>query len=168
MATFIKRALLILVLLPVLGACANVGQVKRMVDPNKLNKTKLKSLPTQTTPMYRFHVSTTKNLEGKQTRVVKEVDKQFASFEQCMHIQDRGAEGRRNRIVVVDGMFECKYHRGRCNGEFDPEYALIIVTYKAFNKDGILPDLKHEWAHAYNILAADHSNLKEVKKCTKY
>ena len=68
----------------------------------------------------------------------------------------------------MDGTFECRYHGGKCNGEFDPDAGLIIVSYKAFNRKGTLPLLKHEWAHAYGIMEPDHGNLKKVQMCTRY
>jgi hypothetical protein len=139
-----------------------------VISPYKLNKENLKSLPEVTTPVYTFRVSVVSSLSSKKSRIIKGIDNKFSEFSRCMNITDDGAISRQYLISVVDGTFECKYHGRRCNGEYDSQNKLIIVTYKAFNREGMLPLLKHEWAHAYGFLKPDDSNLEEVRKCTKY
>ena len=87
---------------------------------------------------------------------------QLAQFSACFDITDRGEEAREYPIAIVNGTFECKYHYGRYNGEYDTDYRLLIVVNKAFKRRGILPLLKHEWAQIYGILRNDYRNLKKV------
>ncbi|MBI2486014.1 MAG: hypothetical protein HYW01_03470 [Deltaproteobacteria bacterium] len=163
-----KVVLVFLLFLPMITSCANVGRVSSVIDPKDVEKEDLKSLPQVTTPLYKFKVTTVKSLSDKSGKIIREVDSQFTEFSRCMNIRDKGSKARTNLISVVNGTFECKYHGGRCNGEYDSRNELIIVTYRAFNRERTLPLLKHEWAHAYRFLKPDDSNLDELKRCTKY
>ena len=163
-----KALVVLLLFLPIITSCANVGRVSSVIDPKDVEKEDLKKLPSVNTPLYKFRVTTVKSLSDKSEKIVKEVDSQFTEFSRCMNIKDKGARARTNFISVVNSTFECRYRGGRCNGEYDSRNELIIVTYKAFNREGTLPLLKHEWAHAYGFLESDDSNLDELKPCTKY
>lgn len=162
------KAVVVLLLFPIITSCANVGRVSSVIDPKDVEKEDLKKLTSVNTPLHKLRVTTVKSLSDKRGKITKEVDSQFTEFSRCMNIKDKGAKARTNLISVVNGTFECKYHGGRCNGEYDSRNELIIVTYKAFNREGTLPLLKHEWAHAYGFLEPDDSNLNELKRCTKY
>ena len=164
-----KKAL-ILQLLIILGAvsCANLGRMNQVINPEQVNKRDLSRYDYEVTPEYDFRVTTVKELSGKQGKIITNVDKQFTEFSKCFGINDNGAVARKYLIAVVNGTFECGYHHGKCNGEFDPDNNLIIVAFKAFSREGILPVLKHEWAHAYRFLDSEDNNLKSVKQCTKY
>ena len=155
-------------LLFTLTACANMGRFGQVMHPEELSKDDLKKMPYETTPKFGFKVSVERDLRAQEDVILRDVDEQFSEFSACFDIRDRGKVAREYLIAVVNGTFGCEYHNGRCNGEYDPEYPLLIVTYKAFNRRGILPLLKHEWAHIYGILRNDHRNLKEVQECTKY
>lgn len=164
----IKTVMMLLIFLPIITSCANVGRVSSVIDPKDVEKEDLKKLTSVNTPLHKLRVTTVKSLSDKSGKIAKEVDSQFTEFSRCMNIKDKGAKARTNLISVVNGTFECKYHGGRCNGEYDSRNELIIVTYKAFNREGTLSLLKHEWAHAYGFLESDDSNLDELKRCTKY
>lgn len=159
-------ALLLLVF--TVAGCANMSRFGEIMNPEELSRDELLGLPIETTPEYRFRVGIVNNLRGETDEILDNVDEQFSEFSQCFRIKDGGAEARRYMIAVVNGTFRCDYHHGRCNGEYDSAYNLIIVSYKAFNRKGILPVLRHEWAHVYGILRDDHKNLKDVKGCTGY
>lgn len=163
-----KLGLALSFLLPVIVSCANIGRVSTVIDPKEVQKEDLKGRPSAATPVYGFKVTTVKSLSDKRGRILAEVDEQFKDFSGCMGVEDNGAKARPYLISVVNGTFECKYHGGRCNGEYDSKNKLIIVNYRAFNRKGVLPLLRHEWAHAYGFLKPDDSNLNEVKKCTNY
>ena len=163
-----RTAALLLILLPLIVSCASVKRASTIIDPKSVNKKKLQSLPTVTTPVNGFRVSIAKSLSKKEEQIVKQVDDKFLDFSECKGITDKGQRARIFLISVVEGTFECEFHGGRCNGEYDPANKLIIVNYKAFNRDGVMPLLKHEWAHAYGFLKPDDSNLDELKPCTKY
>lgn len=150
------------------ASCANVGRFGEIMNPEDLSKDELSKLPTENTPEYGFRVGLEIKVPGHEDEILENVDHQFTEFSECFNITDRGEEARRYTIAVVNGTFRCEYHHGRCNGEYDSDYGLIIVSYKAFNRRGILPVLKHEWAHVYGILRDDHKNLKEVRECTGY
>jgi hypothetical protein len=158
----------LILLLFTAASCANVSRFGEIMNPEELSKDELLKLPADKTPEYGFRVGIVNNLRGETDEILDNVDAQFSEFSQCFRIKDRGEEARRYTIAVVNGTFRCEYHHGRCNGEYDSEYGLIVVSYKAFNRRGVLPVLKHEWAHAYGILRDDHKNLKEVKWCTGY
>lgn len=158
----------IVLILLATASCANVGRFGQVMNPEELSKDELKKLPYETTPEYGLKVGIGGTVPGERDEILKNVDEQFAEFSGCFNIRDRGEGAREYKIAVVNGTFECEYHHGRCNGECDSDYRLIIVSYKAFNRRGVLPVLKHEWAHAYGILRNDHKNLKEVRECTKY
>jgi len=158
---------LIFFLLIVTG-CANMSRFGEIMNPEKLSREELLKLPAEKTPDYGFRVGIANNLRGETGEILDNVDEQFSEFSQCFRIKDGGAEARRYMIAVVNGTFRCDYHHGRCNGEYDSDYGLIILSYKAFNRKGILPVLKHEWAHVYGILRYDHKNLKDVRQCTGY
>ncbi|HXG31226.1 MAG TPA: hypothetical protein VNK81_06235 [Thermodesulfobacteriota bacterium] len=163
-----KIRLLPLFLLPCAFSCTNMSRVSTVVDPKRVDREDLRALPRATTPVYGFRVTTVKSLSDRKDRIVNEVDERFREFSVCMNIRDDGAAVRPYLISVVDGTFECEYHGGRCNGEYDPKRGIIIVTYRAFNRRGTLPLLKHEWAHAYGFLESDDSNLDELIRCTGY
>ncbi len=149
-------------------SCANMGRITQIMNPEELSKDNLKNLPYETTPEYGFKVGIARNVPSDRTTILENIDEQFTEFSGCFDIRDGGQKAGEYLIAVVNGTFKCEYHRGKCNGEYDPENSLVIVSYKAFNRKGILPVLKHEWAHAYGILESDHENLKTVQECTRY
>ena len=144
-----------------------MGRWTQALNPEEVNKDDLKNLSYEVTSEHEFKVSVSKKVPSNKKDILLNVDRQFTEFSSCYDIKDNGKEARKYPLAVVDGTFECKYHGGKCNGEFDPGAGLIIVSFKAFNRKGTLPLLKHEWAHAYGILRSDHENLKSVKKCTR-
>ena len=167
--THLTKLALTLVFSLTAASCANVGRFTDIMNPEELSKEELRKLPYETTPGYRFMVAVEPGAApGGGEGLLEDIDARFTEFSRCFGITDGGKEVSDYLITVVHGTFTCVYHRGRCNGEFDPDYSLIIVSYKAFNRKGTLPLLEHEWAHAYGILSSDHENLDEVQKCTGY
>ena len=162
------RKMSILLIIPALLSCANVRGASTVFSPRKVDKGDLKSLEESITPAYSFRVSISPQLSDKKEKIIRNVDAQFREFSGCMGITDNGAGVRPYLILIVDGTFECEYHGGRCNGEYDTDNNLVIVTYRAFNREGILPLLKHEWSHAYGFLKSDDSNLDNIRPCTRY
>jgi hypothetical protein len=160
--------MLILLIIPALISCANVQGASTVFSPRKIDKKDLKSLEESITPGYNFRLSISHQLSDKKDKIIRNVDAQFKEFSRCMGIADNGVKVRPYLILVVDGTFECEYHGGRCNGEYDTNNHLVIVTYRAFNREGILPLLKHEWSHAYGFLKSDDSNLDNIRRCTRY
>lgn len=136
-------------------------------SPIEIDKQMAESLPQHKTDKYGFRVIVAPCLSGREREILEEVDRQFDDFAGCFGIREQ-AIATQTPIMVVEGTFRCKYHGGRCNGEYDKERGLIIASYRAFSRRGILPLLKHEWAHLYEILRSNHSNLDEVRKCTTY
>src|ERR1700757_246752 len=158
------KKILLLLIISALSSCANVRGLSTVISPQEVDKEGLKNLKEVITPIYALRVSINSPLSDKKEKILNDVDSQFREFSRCMNIKDNGAKVRPYLISVVDGTFNCKYHGGRCNGEYDNPNNLIIVTYKAFNRDGILPLLRHEWAHAYGFLRNDDSNLDEIRR----
>ncbi|MER3446709.1 MAG: hypothetical protein C4291_07640 [Candidatus Dadabacteria bacterium] len=162
------KKMFILLIIPALISCANVLGVSTVISPRRVDKGDLKGFEESITPAYGFRVGISPQLSDKREKIISNVDTQFREFSGCMGITDNGVKVKPYLISVIDGTFECRYHGGRCNGEYDAENKLIIVTYRAFNREGILPLLKHEWSHAYGFLKSDDSNLDEIKQCTRY
>jgi len=163
-----KVALVFFLIFSMIISCSDAERISRVINPQDVDKEDLKSLPHRTTRVNKFEVSIVKGLSHKRKKIIGEVDSQFSEFSRCMNIKDNGTRVRPYLISVVEGTFECRYNGGRCNGEYDSGNNLIIVSYEAFGREGILPLLKHEWAHAYRFLEAGDSNLDEVIQCTKY
>lgn len=149
-------------------SCANIGRITQIMHPEELNKENLRNMSYESTPEYGFRVGIAGNLAADRIAILDNVDQQFYQFSSCFNITDGGEKAGRYPIAVVNGTFACEDHGGRCNGQYDPGNSLVIVSYKAFSRKGILPLLKHEWAHAYGILENGHRNLKTVRKCTGY
>ena len=156
------------VLLFIVTGCANIGRFGEIMNPEQVSKDELKNLPTETTPKYGIRVGKDSNVNAEMSEILENVDYQFSEFSECFSIKDGGEKARQYTIAVVNGTFRCEYYFGSCNGEYDSDYGLIIVSYKAFSRKGILATLKHEWAHVYGLLKDDHQNLKDVKWCTRY
>lgn len=159
-------SLLLLVLAS--ASCANMGLIMQNMNPEQVSKDELKDLPTEPTPKYGIRVGKDSNVNAEMSEILENVDYQFTEFSECFSIKDGGEKARQYTIAVVNGTFRCEYYFGSCNGEYDSDYGLIIVSYKAFSRKGILATLKHEWAHVYGLLRDDHQNLKDVKWCTRY
>jgi hypothetical protein len=129
------------------SACANMRRYNQMLSLEALSKDDLRDMPYKTTPEYGFRVNVERDVPGQENLTLQNVDEQFSQFSACFAITDRGKEAREYLIAVVNGTFECKYHDGRCDGEYDADYRLLIVVNKAFKRRGVLPLLKHEMAH---------------------
>ena len=113
-----------------------MGRFTQVLDPEKVSKDDLKGLPYELTPEYKFKVSAAKKVSASGSNILSSIDRQYREFSECYEIKDNGREARKYLIAVVDGTFECKYHGGKCNGEFDPGAGLIIVSYKAISLYG--------------------------------
>lgn len=166
--THLAKLIAILAFSLTAASCANMGRFTDIMNPEELSREELRKLPYETTPRYGFMVGAAPNAAPENDGLLEEIDVRFTAFSECFGISDDGKELSDYLIAIVHGTFTCVYHRGRCNGEYDPGNTLIIVSYKAFNRRGELPLLEHEWAHAYGILSSGHENLDEVKKCTRY
>ncbi len=105
-------------------------------SPREIDKEDLKSLEESITLGYNFRVSISHQLSDKKEKIIRNVDTQFKEFSRCMGIADNGVKVRPYLILVVDGTFECEYHGGRCNGEYDTDNNLVIVTYRAYVEKG--------------------------------
>jgi hypothetical protein len=142
------------------------------IKPVDINKQELKTLHSVMTLENEIEVAMVPSLYRKFGMILPEVDRQFDEFRDCViqygfldRVDDRI---RQYRVAVVTDLFECRFHRGRCGGEFDPGNGLIIVAYELIFRDEKIPLFKHELAHLYGILPPDHNNLERVKVCTKY
>jgi hypothetical protein len=161
---YLQSALMIMMGLCLFG-CA-------YIKPVDINKQGLITLPSALTPENGIEVAVVPSLNQKLETILPEVDRQFDEFKGCVianHFLDKVDDRiKQYRVVVVTDLFQCKYHGGRCGGEYDPANGLIIVAYELFFREGTLPLFKHELAHLYGILKSDHSNHEQVKVCTRY
>lgn len=150
------------------SSCANMGHFKYIMKPEVVTKNDFTGQSYEVSQEYKFKVATVEELSDKKSEIAVQVDVLFAEYSSCMNVEDNGDAVRKFLIAVVNSTFTCNYHYGICNGEYDPQNNLIIVSYKAFKRRGTLPLLQHEWAHAYGALRADHSNLDSIIECIKY
>ena len=133
-----KRALIILLFSLLMASCANMGQFKYIMKPVDISKEQLEEQPPQITEKYQFKVVTVKALSDQRVEIATMVDELFSEYSHCMDVTDNGDAVRKFLIAVVNGTFRCNYHYGMCNGEYDPQNLLIIVSYKAFKRRGTL------------------------------
>lgn len=150
------------------SSCANMGHFRYIMKPEVVEKNEFIDQTPEVTKKYKFKVVTVEALSDKKAEIAVQVDTLYAEYSSCMNVKDNGDAVRKFLIAVVNGTFTCNFHFGMCNGEYDPQNNLIIVSYQAFKRRGTLPLLQHEWAHAYGALRADHSNLSSVIDCVKY
>lgn len=168
-----KSPFLLIALLILLAGCGTASKAYRVMDPKDINKDNLSKASAEYSPKYRIPFVKTKGVDQSIAWWGKQIDKQYAEYASCVKQKfKKDANLKKLRtikiIVVADSKFECKYHKGRCSGEYDPGKKIILVSRKDFNKSGFVPLLKHEWSHANGILQSNHSNHSYVKKCTKY
>ena len=156
-----------------LSGCGTTTKAYRVVDPYKLNKEQLSGITPHYSQKYKIPYAKTKGVDHSERRWGEIIDEQYAQYSRCVKSklkEDPELEKLQGVkiIIVKDSKFKCEYHSGRCSGEYDSNLGTIFVSRKDFEKKGLAPLLKHEWSHVNGILSADHSNLGEVKKCTKY
>ena len=149
-------------------SCANMGHFKYIMKPEVVNKDDLEDQAYELTPKHKFKVVTSESLSEQRPEIIITVDTLFTDYSDCMNVTDNGDGVRKFLIAVVTSTFTCNYHYGKCNGEYDSQNELIVVSYKAFKRRGTLPLLQHEWDHAYGTLKSDHSNIRSIIQCIKY
>lgn len=138
------------------------------MKPEIFSKDEFINQSSLVTEKYHFKVITVESLSDKKQELSIQVDELFTEFSSCMNVTDNCDRFRQFTIAIVSSTFTCNYHYGMYNGEYDPKNNLILVSYNAFKRDGTLPLLRHEWAHAYGILNAEHSSLGSVIHCVNY
>jgi hypothetical protein len=132
---------------------------------------KLASLDYELTPRYKLKVALYDVSAAKKQKIMDEIDERFKDFADCYDKDVNSLLDRaRSRLhVIVETTFECSFHGGRCNGEVNSKNKLVILAYKAFNRDGIIPLAEHEWGHLFRLYDTDHDNkTKQNKECIKY
>lgn len=167
-------SLLLLLTLASIFAAGCTATQRAVIDPpsiggrNSAFVEKVMSEKSVVTPRNKIRVKTDKYANKK---VITEIDRQASEYLACMGSRTSINKIRGAIVYIVDTVFECEFHR-TCAGELcrtkcDPD--IIIVSYQALGKEGILPLLKHEWSHLDNNYAEDHSNLTaQLKKCIRY
>ena len=156
-----------------LAGCGTATKAYRVVDPYELNKRKLSQTQPLYTPEYKLPYSKTEGVDYSNEKWGEIIDNQYKEYSNCLktRIQKNPELSKLQTvkiIIVKDSKFDCKYHGGRCSGEYDSSLETIFVSRKDVGKKGLVPLLKHEWSHANGILEPDHSNYDRVKKCIKY
>lgn len=156
-----------------LAGCGTATKAYRVVDPYELNKQKLSETKTLYTPEYKLPYAKTRGVDYSNEKWGEMIDDQYKEYAYCVKTKFKKDPNLKklqsiNIIIVKDSKFDCKYHNGRCSGEYDSSLKTIFVSRKDLNKKGLVPLLKHEWSHANGILKSDHSNLNKVKQCTRY
>lgn len=156
-----------------MAGCGTASKAYRVMDPRDINKRTLSDLEPSYTSKYRLPYVKTSGVDQSNEWWSDYIDNQFSEYASCVKKKFRKDPDLKKLrdikvVIVKDSKFECKYHGGRCSGEYDSSLGVIIVARKDFDKEGFLPLLKHEWSHANGILKSDHSNHEYVKRCTRY
>ena len=164
---------LVLITCLILCGCGTAAKVYRVADPRDVNRDSLTEMQPRYTSRYRIPYVKSDGVDQSYEWWSGYIDNQMTEYAACVR-NKFGKDPQINKlknikiIIVKDSKFECKYHNGRCSGEYDAERNIILVARKDFGKEGFIPLLKHEWSHANGILKSDHSNLDYVQKCTRY
>lgn len=165
------RAILIICLL--LSGCGTATKAYRVMEPRDIDKRSLADLDARYSSKYRIPFVKTEGVDQSYSWWSGYIDTQYEEYARCVKQKlrkdpDLGKLREIKIVIVQDSKFECKYHGGRCSGEYDSELGVIIVARKDLGKSGFVPLLKHEWSHVNGILKSDHSNHEHVKQCTRY
>lgn len=164
---------IILAISLLLGGCGTASKAYRVIEPREIDKESLARLQPVYTKKYGLPFVITEGVDQSLSWWSAYIDTLYTEYEDCVKRKLKKDPGL-NRlkgikiIVVNDSKFDCKYHGGRCSGEYDSGLGVIIVARKDIGKSGFVPLLKHEWSHANGILRSDHSNHDHVKRCTRY
>lgn len=156
-----------------ISGCGTAAKAYRVVDPYKLNKQQLSKTAPFYSTKYELSYAKTKGVDHSNRRWGEIIDEQYEEYSYCVKTKlkkDPQLERlQKVKIVIVkDSKFECKYHGGRCSGEYDHSLQTIFVSRKDFDKKGLVPLLKHEWSHVNGVMEPMHANHDKIKKCTKY
>ena len=157
----------------IMAGCGTAAKAYRVVDPQKLNKEQLSKSAVLYSPEYKIPYAKTKGVDYSNRKWGEIIDKQYSEYSSCLEKKLKKDPGLKKIqkvkiIIVKDSKFECKYHKGRCSGEYDASLQTIFVSRKDIKKQGLVPSLKHEWSHVNGILKSNHSNLNKITVCTRY
>ena len=169
-----RSVIVLILLLFVVSSCGTAGKVYRLANPRDIDKESLADRkPDVITSKYKFRLVILDY--GGQTKSwwSEFIDSEYEEYSTCVK-EKLGKDPdpdklRKQKIIITrDGHFDCKYHSGRCNGEYDSGLNTIFLTRKALDREGFVPLLKHEWSHANGLLRSDHKNHDDLKICTRY
>jgi len=155
------------------AGCGTATKAYRVVDPRDINKQNLSKTKAYYTPKYIIPYAKTKGVDHSEEFWGQVIDEKWAAYSSCVKSKLK-KDPRLNKIkkvkvvILKDSKFECKYHSGRCSGEYDASLNKIFVSKKDFDKKTRLPLLKHEWSHVNGVMKSGHANHKEIKVCTRY
>ncbi len=156
-----------------LGSCGTASKAYRVVDPRDINKQSLSKSKAYYSPKYKIPYAKTKGVEHSDEFWGEVIDDKWEAYAGCVKKElkkdPKLSKIKKVKVVILkDSKFECKYHSGRCSGEYDASLSTIFVSKKDFDKKTRLPLLKHEWSHVNGVMKSGHSNHREIKVCTRY
>ena len=168
-----------LILVPLLitslfmAGCGTASKAYRVVDPRDIDKQSLSRTKASYSPKYKIPYAKTKGVDHSVEFWGEVIDGKWAAYSKCVKTKLKKNPDlkkiRKVKVVIVkDSKFECKYHGGRCSGEYDKSLQTIFVSKKDFDKKTRLPLLKHEWSHVNGIMQPKHANHNNIKVCTRY
>jgi len=155
------------------AGCGTATKAYRVMDPRDVNKESLSKTKTYNSPKYKIPYAKTKGVEHSEEFWGEVIDEKWEAYSKCVNTKlkkdpDLKKIKKIKVVILKDSKFECKYHSGRCSGEYDASLRTIFVSKKDFDKKTRLPLLKHEWSHVNGIMKSGHANHKQIKVCTKY
>ena len=163
----------ILLISVLLAGCGTASKAYRVMDPRDINKQSLSKTKAYYSPKYKIPYAKTKSVDHSEEFWGQVIDEKWAAYSKCVKTKlkkdPKVNKIRKVKVVILkDSKFECKYHGGRCSGEYDASLNTIFVSKKDFDKKTRLPLLKHEWSHVNGIMKSGHANHKQIKVCTRY
>lgn len=164
---------LIIIISLLITGCGTASKAYRVMDPRDVDKRSLADSNPRYTSKYRIPFVKASGVDQSYSWWSGYIDSLYGEYASCVRKKfkkDPQLEKLRTIKIIIlkDSKFECRYHGGRCSGEYDSGLGVIFVARKDFGKEGFVPLLKHEWSHANGILKSDHSNHEYVKRCTRY
>jgi hypothetical protein len=155
------------------AGCGTATKAYRVVDPRDINKQSLSKTKTYYSTKHKIPYAKTKGVDHPEAFWGQVIDEKWEAYSKCVKIKlknnpDLNKIKKVKVVILEDSKFECKYHSGRCSGEYDASLKTIFVSKKDFDKKTRLPLLKHEWSHANGILESGHANHNQIKVCTRY
>jgi len=155
------------------AGCGTATKAYRVMDPRDVNKESLSKTKTYNSPKYKIPYAQTKGVDHSEEFWGEVIDEKWEAYSKCVNTKlkkdpDLNKIKKIKVVILKDSKFECKYHSGRCSGEYDASLSTIFVSKKDFDKKTRLPLLKHEWSHVNGIMESGHANHKQIKVCTRY
>ncbi|MGI9534778.1 MAG: hypothetical protein ACR2NW_07490, partial [Thermodesulfobacteriota bacterium] len=132
---------LLLIASVIMTGCATATQAYRVMDPHHIHRENLSTAKPFYSPKYKLPYAKTDGVDYSNKQWGEMIDVQYGEYSSCVKTKLKEdpqlKELQQVKIIIVkDSKFKCKYHGGRCSGEYDPSLQTIFVSRKDFDKKG--------------------------------